>query len=163
MKKSILLLLFALHLMQVFAQRNPIEIIVGDKRTSADVTFAKTLDTKGKWVFFNRSRYHVYHDETMSKPSFGTSLGVLYQLKGGLYAGFLASANSNEGVLRTGFYGRYAKGNFSIRSVIATVELRQNPSLDAWAIVAFTPTLNKQTKLFTQVEIAGRNHLKNGI
>jgi hypothetical protein len=162
MKNILFSIALLLVLAQARAQRNPVELLVGDQRISADVTLAKALDEKGNWVLFNRTRYHVPHDESQ-KPTFGTSLGVLYKLKGGIYAGFLGSANSQESVLRTGFYGRYAKGDFSVRSVILTVELRQNPSLDSWAIAQYSPKLSKKMKLFSQVEIAGKLNTSTGI
>jgi hypothetical protein len=162
MKNFIITIVFLLAIAQAKAQRNPIELLVGDQRVSADVTLAKVLDEKGNWVLFNRTRYHVPHDDAQ-KPTFGTSLGVLYKLKGGIYAGFLGSANSQESVLRTGFYGRYAKGDFSVRSVILTVELRQNPSLDSWAIAQYSPVISKNLKLFSQVEIAGKLNTSTGI
>jgi hypothetical protein len=162
MKNLTLIFAFLLGFTTLYAQRNPIELIVGQQRISADVTLAKTIDPNGKLVLFNRSRYLVPNDRT-AKPTFGTSLGFLYQLKGGLYAGFLGSANSGESTLRTGFYGRYKRGDFSVRSVLLTVELRQNPNFDSWAIFNFSPQIAKQWQLFSQVELAGRRRITDGV
>jgi hypothetical protein len=159
-------ILFSVALAWVFstsyAQRNPVELVIGNQRTSADVTFAKPLDERGNIVLFNRTRYNVANDRSV-KPTFGTSLGILYKISGGIYVGFIGSAYSQGSVLRTGFYGRYAKGDFSVRSVILTVELRKNPSLDSWVIAQYTPSIAKQLKLFSQVEIAGGLRINNGV
>jgi hypothetical protein len=144
------------------AQRNPIEIVVGNKRTSADVTFAKGIDPNNKWVLFNRSRYLVPTDRTQ-KPTFGTGLGVLYHLNHGLYAGFLGAASSGESVLRTGLYYRFTKNDFALRSVLATLELRKNPSIDSWVIASFSPKIGKEWRFFSQLELAGKINWTAGL
>jgi hypothetical protein len=161
MKEILYIAFFVITVSIAKAQTNPVEVLTGNQKISADIGLAKALDTKGKWVFFNRTRYNVSYDYTQ-KPTFGTSLGILFQLKNGLYVGLLGSANSNEATVRTGFYYRFQKNDFSIRSVLATVEFRENPNIDSWAIFQYKPKLNKSIHLFSQIELAGRLKVNEG-
>jgi hypothetical protein len=138
----------------------PIEIFVGDKKTTLDIMFFKFIKNKEQqntnWLFFNRNRASIDYKMTTTTdlPVFGFTEAISYnhkKLKG--FAPVVVAQISNRGIYpKAGIQFFYRKNNFTFFSWVVSETLK-NPNLDLFVLTRYEPKLTKKLHLFTQLEL----------
>ncbi len=137
----------------------PVEVFGGHQKTTFDIMFFKFVKNKqgenSNWLFFNRNRASVDYRMTESSflPQFGFTEAVSYnhpKLKG--FAPAAVVQIFNDGVFpKAGIQYAHSKKELSIFSWIVC-ETIEAPDLDFFLLFRFTPKLNENLQLFTQIE-----------
>lgn len=138
----------------------PVEVFVGQKRSTVDIMFFKYFrNRKGEqtnWLFFNRNRAGVDHrmTETNYLPQFGFTEAISYnhkKLKG--IAPVAVGQIMNAGTMtKAGVQYAHLGSVFTAFTWLVT-ETNKNPDIDHFVLVRYTPKLSKKLQLFTQLEL----------
>jgi hypothetical protein len=137
----------------------PVEVLGGNKKMTLDIMFFKYFKTKSaensRFLFFNRNRVSLdYRMNTHTHlPQFGFTEAVSYNhssLKG--FAPVLVGQ-----VFGSGFYPKAGvqlfrtTANVTVFSWIVS-EIAQDPSLDYFLLLRYTPQLTEALRIYTQLE-----------
>jgi hypothetical protein len=138
----------------------PVELFVGDKKTTLDIMFFKFIKNKEQqntnWLFFNRNRASIDYKMTATTdfPVFGFTEVISYnqkKLKG--FAPVMVAQISNRGIYpKAGIQFFHKKKDFTFFSWIVTETLK-NPNLDLFVLTRYEPKLSEKLDLFTQLEL----------
>ncbi len=138
----------------------PVEVFVGNKKTSFDLLFFKFFKNKetanSRFLFFNRNRVSIDYKQTSTTylPTFGFTEAVSYNhpnLKG--FAPVIVAQVNNKGVYpKAGIQYFHHMNNFTFFSWIVCETLK-NPKLDLFILTRFEPKLTAKLNLFTQLEL----------
>ena len=133
------------------AQPIPVELMMGDKYGTVNLTFSKSLKPNSKLGFFHMNTVQFDYDEEY-KNSFILQDLLYYEaiknfhLAGGVVfskAGF----NTTAGIQYV-----YA-GNKTFFLFAPRINFESNPSYDFMTILQFKPQLNDRVKLFTRIQL----------
>jgi hypothetical protein len=147
----------------VRAQKLPLELFVGHEKATVDLTYfryVKNRDDKNtRWLFFNRDRISVAYEKTNGQyqPRFAATFAMSYNphtWKG--IAPVAVVSASNQGVypkLGMQYYTVRKDFVFFIWSIVETME---EPDMEIFMLTRFTPPMNKNLKLYFQLESGNR-------
>lgn len=133
------------------AQPIPVELMMGDKYGTVNLTFSKSLKPNSKLGFFHMNTVQFDYDEEY-KNSFILQDLLYYEaiknfhLAGGVVfskAGF----NTTAGIQYV-----YA-GNKTFFLFAPRINFESNPSYDFMTILQYKPQLNDRVKLFTRIQL----------
>jgi hypothetical protein len=161
MKTKIFLIATAILLQcSVAVAQIPVELFVGDKKTTLDIMFFKFIKNKEQqntnWLFFNRNRASIDYKMTTTTdlPVFGFTQAISYnhkKLKG--FAPVVVAQISNRGIYpKAGIQFFHRKKDFTFFSWVVSETLK-NPNLDLFVLTRYEPRLTEKLHLFTQLEL----------
>jgi hypothetical protein len=160
MKNNLLICLMAILFQQSIAfGQLPMELFIGDKKTSLDILFFKNFKKNGsqnsRFLFFNRNRISISYPlkNAQNLPQFGSTNAISFnhtKLNG------LAPVFVVQG-LNTGIFGKIGIQFVKLNPHILlfswiVVELKANPNLDIYGLYRYTPIIKENIQLFTQIE-----------
>lgn len=138
----------------------PVECMAGETKTTIDVMFFKYFThidgSASHWLFFNRNRAAADYrmSSTTYQPQFGFTEAISYNhptLKG--IAPVMVAQVLNTGVYtKSGVQYAHVRPAFTLFTWLVS-ELKQQPALDCFLLLRYTPTLTTRTQLFTQAEV----------
>ncbi|MFN8360430.1 MAG: hypothetical protein U0264_11000 [Candidatus Kapaibacterium sp.] len=142
------------------AQSIPVEVMVGDQKSTLDIMFFsyfKNKDTSNsEFLFFNRNRASVDYKmtDTSYVPQFGFTEALSYTTSS--LGGFAPVAVVQ--LVNTGIFPKigiqYVKSTPNIVLFGWTViEATKNPTLDVFVLSRYTPYLRDGMNLYAQVEL----------
>jgi hypothetical protein len=161
MKQKLLITLIVTFIyMDVAISQLPVEVFVGNKKTSFDLMFFRYFKNKeatnSKFLFFNRNRVSIDYKQTTTTnlPTFAFTEAVSYnlsKLKG--FAPVLVAQVSNRGVFpKSGIQYYYGKNDFTFFSWVVC-ELLADPNIDFFLLARYQTKLTTKLNLFTQLEL----------
>lgn len=160
MKHKFLIIIFLLIWTQEAQAQIPVEIFGGDKRASFDLMFFKYLKNKtgqnSPFLFFSRERAVVDYKQTTTSnlPQFGFTEALSYNhpaLKG--FAPVLVGQVLNRGTFaKTGVQYAHISKNMTVFGW-SVIGLQENPDVDLFLLLRYTPNLNEKWQLFCQIEL----------
>ena len=137
----------------------PVEIFVGNEKTTVDIMFFKYFKNKqgenSRWLFFNRNRARVDYRMTSKTylPQFGFTEAISYnheKLKG--FAPVLVGQVLSWGVYpKAGIQYAHIRKNMMVFTWLVC-ETLEKPDLDYFLLFRCTPKLSEKINLFTQLE-----------
>lgn len=137
----------------------PVEIFVGNEKTTVDIMFFKYFKNKqgenSRWLFFNRNRASVDYRMTSKTylPQFGFTEAISYnheKLKG--FAPVLVGQVLSWGVYpKAGIQYAHIRKNMIVFTWLVC-ETLEKPDLDYFLLFRCTPKLSEKINLFTQLE-----------
>lgn len=172
-RKHILASIVALLIGGAAMAQIPVEVFGGHARTTLDVMFFKFFRNREgnatKWLFFNRDRASIDYRMTRSSflPQFGLTEAISYnhpKLHG--LAPVAVVQASGAGVFpKAGVQYAYVTERLTVFTWVVC-ETWARPTLDAFALLRWTPHLSEKWQLFLQCEAfagfatdAGRSHM----
>lgn len=137
----------------------PIEVFAGHQRTTIDLMFFRFFKNKkgenSPWLFFNRNRASVDYRMTQTAylPQFGFTEAISYnhpKLKG--FAPVVVGQVLSWGVYpKAGLQYAHVKPQLTVFSWLVC-ETWNQPHLDYFLLLRYTPKLSEKLHLFTQLE-----------
>lgn len=137
----------------------PVEVFVGDKKTTYDALFFrffnKAQDKPSRFLFFSRTRGSVDYKitRTSNLPAFGLTEAISYNhptLKG--FAPVAVGQLLNRGIFfKAGIQYVLLRSKLTVFSWLVCSSER-NPVVDHFLLVRFTPKLTEKLRLFIQAE-----------
>ena len=138
----------------------PVEVFAGQQRATLDLMFFRYFDQQpgappGRWLFFHRSRAAIDYRMTATEylPQFGSTEAVSYNhpaAKGLAPVAVLQLLNSGLtpklGIQFARITPQWTLFSWSV------VELRQQPNVDFFLLLRYTPRISERWKGFFQVE-----------
>lgn len=146
------------------SQSIPVEIFIGNEKTTLDIMFFNYFKTKGKeqngnqekWLFFNRNRASIdYRMTTTSyKPQYGFTEAVSYNDKNlnGFAPVAVIQLNTIGVYPKVGIQYFKFKKNFTIFSWLV-FETLNKPNMDFFLLGRYYPKLIEKLQLFSQIEL----------
>lgn len=159
MKKIVFMAVASLLIMSDAIAQIPIEVFVGNKKTSFDVMFFKFFKNNqgenSRWLYFNRNRASIDYRMTKTTylPQFGFTEAISYnheKLKG--FAPVIVGQVLSWGVFpKAGIQYAQITKNMTVFTWLVCETLKE-PDLDYFLLFRFTPKITEKINLFTQVE-----------
>ena len=148
---TLFLILFIISAGSLFSQPIPVELMVGNKFTSLDVTFTKPFKENSKLGFFHMNTIQADYDDK-NKNSFVLQDLVFYEVI------------KNFKIVAGAFYGKpgfntTAGFQYSINSkkvfflFAPRVNIIEEPSYDFMTIFQYKTPLNEKVKLYTRLKL----------
>ncbi len=160
MKKYILLAFTSFLLWNDALAQIPVEVFVGNKKTSFDLMFFKYVktnqDVNSKILFFNRNRVNMDYNQTSTTnlPVFGFTEALSYnhpKLKG--FAPVIVAQVNNKGIYpKAGVQYFHRNNDFTFFSWIVCETLKE-PNIDLFVLTRYEPKLTSKLNLFAQLEL----------
>lgn len=170
MKKFLLISVLTLLASLNAKAQIPVEVVFGDKQASFDLMFFKYLKDKNdentNLLFFNRNIASFDYRMTDSTylPSFAFTEAISYndsKLKG--FAPVLVTQFTNRGIYpKAGVQFAHVRERFTIFTWLVS-ETLENPEIDYYLLLRFTPKLTEKLNLYSQTESLNVFSTENGI
>ncbi len=138
----------------------PVEIFAGNKKASFDLMFFKFFKNEAgqnsKFLFFSRERVLVDYKQTSGSnlPQFGFTEAISYNhpaLKG--FAPVFVGQVLNRGTfVKTGIQYAHISKMLTVFGW-SVLELDDQPDVDVFLMLRYTPKLNERWALFSQIEL----------
>lgn len=137
----------------------PVEFFAGQDRATVDIMFFKWFknksDENSRWLFFNRNRAAIDYRQTSSAylPQFGFTEAISYNhpaLKG-LAPVWVGQILSSSVISKTGIQYAHIRKDLTLFTWFVCQTSNQ-PILDYFLLLRYTPSITEKIKLFTQME-----------
>lgn len=146
----------------------PVEVFTGNEKATLDIMFFKYFNNNhnesSRFLFFNRNRLAIDYEMTSAEklPLFGFTEAVSYnhpELKG--FAPVFVTQVFNSGIYpKAGVQFVSSKENVTLFSWLVS-QIQNNPGIDFYVLLRYTPHLSSTLKLFTQMESLNTIYAEN--
>jgi len=130
-------------------QAQSIELMPGTERIFGDLQWLQSFEENRAWSLFSRTRFTVDYQE---QTSFFTGAYLNYTLSSGFGASLIGRASTTGAASDIGLHFFKAHEHFMVFA-ISWIPLTEELSYSAFSIMRYTPSINRQWKLYSSLEL----------